>query len=178
MKTKQTKKVTVSDLQKTVDEVSGKMTAADNAEMVKDAKSYLKSNGIKPTAKNVKDQIAAEHGSKVANKAAKQSKKASKKSTKKAAQRNEVDLVFGFKSAAVARALGAAGFMPSEAIAAIHAFQPKRQSAEAAIRTYVQAGKHGVRGEPAKLTKAQMKQMSQAIAEKAAFDARRTSVAA
>jgi len=110
--------------------------------------------GKKPTGKTVADLQAAvvETETKING-----SKPAKKKAAKKAAKKSTLGDVFGFHVAAVARAMGAAGWMPAEAIKAIQSLVPK--ASPAGIRTYVQAGKHALRGEPAKLSAAQFKQL-------------------
>lgn len=95
------------------------------------------------------------------------------KTTKKAAKKNGLASIFGFSVCSVARALGLAGFKPQAAVDAIHSKVPT--ASKLGIRTFVQAGRHGLRGAPAKLTKAQLKEMQQAAAEAAAFAARPTS---
>jgi hypothetical protein len=122
-----------------------KFSKADYQEMIADARAELIASGIKrPTSRQVQAQIEANLGGKVAQKAA--------RSTKVARH-----FIFGFSVAAVARALGRASVMPSDAIAAIHSHQPK--ASPFAIRTYVQAGRAGVRGAPAKLTAQQLKSL-------------------
>jgi hypothetical protein len=65
--------------------------------------------------------------------------------------------VFGFPVSAVARALGKAGVKPAAAVAAIHEHQP--EASVLAIKTFVHAGRHGLRGKPAKLTAQQLKSL-------------------
>jgi hypothetical protein len=65
--------------------------------------------------------------------------------------------IFGFSVSSVARALGRAGVKPLAAIAAIHKHQP--DASPLAIRTFVQAGRAGLRGAPAKLTAQQLKSL-------------------
>ena len=86
--------------------------------------------------------------------------KTTKPATRKAATTKtpkgfgEHRFIFDHSVASVARALGAAGCMPSGAIAAIHKYQPLHSPA--AIRSFVQAGKSGTRGEPAPLKKTEL----------------------
>jgi len=115
------KKITVSDLQNTVNKTEEKMT-----------KQASKAKQAKIT--------------RVAGKPAKR----------------KLKLVLGFPVVAVARAFGKAGFMPAEAVAAIHTVEPK--ASINAIRTFVQAGRHGVRGVPAPLSKKQLKALVPASA--------------
>jgi hypothetical protein len=111
------KKITVSDLQNTVNQTEKKMKKTEKA---------------KPAAKA------------------------------KAPAKRKLKLVLGFPVVAVARAFGKAGFMPAEAVAAIHTVEPK--ASINAIRTFVQAGRHGVRGVPAPLSKKQLKALVPASA--------------
>jgi hypothetical protein len=155
-----------------------KYSKADKNEMIAAARSYLRSRKIRATARNIEAQIASEHGDAVAamickflgitptpiaardggyNKISRPAKRSTAKKTK-----NTLKEIFGFKVAAVARTLGAANWLPSDAIVAIHSIEPK--ASKLAIRTYVQAGRSGVRGNPAALTKAQLKQLTAAVA--------------
>jgi hypothetical protein len=118
------KKITVSDLQNTVNQTEEKM----------------KNKKIEANVENV----------------------AAGKVKPKAPAKRKLKLVLGFPVVAVARAFGKAGFMPAEAVAAIHTVEPK--ASINAIRTFVQAGRHGVRGVPAKLSKKQLKELVAAAA--------------
>jgi hypothetical protein len=60
------------------------------------------------------------------------------------------------------RRLGKAGLMPSAAIKAIHSMQRKDKSSPKAVRTFVQAGRSGLRGDPAALSATQLKQLKAA----------------
>jgi hypothetical protein len=94
---------------------------------------------------------------------AKSNNKRSNKNTPKVAARKP--LLFGkFTVASVARRLGKAGLMPSAAHKAIVSMQKSNKSKIGAIRTWVQAGRHGLRGDPATLSKAQLAQLKKAAA--------------
>ena len=96
---------------------------------------------------------------------AKANKKASRKQSKKTVVAARKPLLFGkFTVASVARRLGKAGLMPSGAIKAIHSMQRRDKSSPKAIRTFVQAGKSGLRGDPAALSKVQLAQLKKAAA--------------
>jgi hypothetical protein len=134
-------------------------TKRERKEMIEAARAYCTEHGIKPTDKNVRRVILDEHGEAVAKtvcgiKAARKAtaKRGSLRKTKKS-----VRLVFGFSVSSVARALGRAGMKPLAAIAAIHSHQP--EASPLAIRTFVHAGRHGLRGKPAKLTAQQLKSL-------------------
>ncbi len=159
----------------------------DMAEMVKDTVSHLESENLKPDVSAVRTELMANYGfaptdkeiekimkqNKKSVKAPKASKAKSEKTPKTktpkapkakreaGAPRNGHGDVFGFSVASAARCLGAKGWFPSDAIVAIHSKVPK--ASEAAIRTYVQAGKQGVRGEPAKLTVDQIAELRSAV---------------
>jgi hypothetical protein len=77
-----------------------------------------------------------------------------KATTKQSKGFGERRFIFDHSVASVARALGKAGVMPSGAIAAIHKYQPLHSPA--AIRSFVQAGKSGTRGDVAPLKKTEL----------------------
>jgi hypothetical protein len=123
-------------------------TAQDQKEMEADAKEYLRAAGVaRPTKSQIRAQIVAEHGKPVA---------------KAAYQRKALGDIFGHSVASVARALGKHDWLPSDAVVAIQSVEPR--ASKLAIRTYVQAGRAGVRGEPAKLTSKQLKTLKAAVA--------------
>ena len=140
-------------------------TEADKAEMLDAARNYLREHKLAVTAENVRRVIADEHGESIAKQvcngkpAAKSSKKVATKNGSKPARKTTTKpvrrMIFGFSVSSVARALGKAGMKPADAVAAIHKHQP--EASVAAIRTFVQAGKHNLRGAPAALTKSQLK---------------------
>jgi hypothetical protein len=137
-------------------------TKSERKEIIADARTYCKAAGVRLTPARIRQVILDNHGPAVAkavcgNKAAR--KAAAKRGTVRKTKKI-VRLVFGFSVAAVARSLGRAGVMPSDAIAAIHSHQPK--ASPFAIRTYVQAGRAGLRGAPAKLTAQQLKSLKAA----------------
>jgi len=66
--------------------------------------------------------------------------------------------IFGFSVSSVARALGRAGVKPLAEIAAIHKHQP--DVSPLAIRTFVQAGRAGLRGAPDSLTRTALKRLA------------------
>jgi hypothetical protein len=160
--------------------------ANDRAEMLEAAKQFCKDSGVRPTPARIRQVILDEHGEAVANAVcdpktshakavaalakptvktlqeevnktvSKMKKNAKAKPAAKA--KKTVREILGFSVAAVARAFGKAGFKPSEAVTAIHKHQP--DASTAAIRTYVQAGRHGLRGDAAKLSKKQLKELA------------------
>lgn len=171
-----TKKTAVAAEQATVEEITapkvGKMNTDRDLARATVAQEIARKGtfGKAPKGKTVADlQVAADEAVEKINngkngkaaKAASKPGKAEKKAAKKAAKKNSLGDVFGFHVAAVARALGAAGWMPADAITAIHSLVPK--ASPAGIRTYVQAGKHNLRGEPAKLSASQMKQLKAVV---------------
>ena len=68
--------------------------------------------------------------------------------------------IFGFSVTSVVRRLGKAGFKPADAIKAIQSKVPS--ISPNTIRVQVNAGRNGLRGEPAKLTAVQLKQLQAA----------------
>jgi hypothetical protein len=140
-------------------------TKQEREEMIQDALEYAKAAGIhNPTMQSAFRVIADNHGTAVAkavcgNKATR--KAVAKNGTKPVHKAKKIArLIFGFSVASVARALGKAGLRPAAAVAAIHKHQPDASSF--AIRTYVQAGRAGLRGAPAKLNATQLKQLKAA----------------
>jgi hypothetical protein len=135
-----------------------KFNEAERAEIVRDASEYCKAAGVRPTPARIRQTILDNHGPDVA-KAVCNGNSMNSPSNPKAAKptKKVVRLVFGFTVAAVARALGKAGVKPAAAVEAIHKHQPK--ASVLAIRTFVQAGRSGLRGAPAKLTAQQLKSL-------------------
>jgi len=159
-------------------------TKAEREEILRDAKASCRAAGIRPTEGNLRRVITDELGQSVAeqlfsNKATakggtrakleegaaeiaklqkavavteKKIKSAPKKTIRK------LGTIYGHSMIAVARALGKAGFKPAAAVAAIHKHEPN--ASVAAIKTFVQAGRHSLRGAPAPLTKKQIKELA------------------
>jgi hypothetical protein len=131
-----------------------KFNKSECAEIVNDARAYLEAAGVAPTAGSIRQVILDNHGPDVAKAVCDGNCRKSANSTK---PKKVVRRIFGFTVAAVARALGRAGVKPAAAVAAIHKHQP--QASVLAIKTFVHAGRAGVRGEPAPLTAKQMKSL-------------------
>ena len=147
--------------------------AKDRNEMIVAARQFCKDSGVRPTPARIRQAITDEHGATVADavcgkqakaeataKTAKQHVDAAvKKIAAKAPRKTKkiVREIFGFSVSSVARALGRAGVKPLAAIAAIHKHQP--DASPLAIRTFVQAGRAGLRGAPAKLSAKQLKEL-------------------
>lgn len=137
---------------------NGKNTA-DKAATKPEPKATKKGSfGKAPKGTTVADLQKSVDETAVKTNGAAKSAKPAKKS--KAAKKNSLAEIFGHSVAAVARALGNAGWMPADAIAAIHSIVPK--ASPLGIRTYVQAGKQGLRGDPAELTKKQLAELEAA----------------
>jgi hypothetical protein len=132
-------------------------TKSERNEMIEAARAYCSEHRIKPTDKNVRRVILDEHGHAVAKAVWGAARKAAAKRGTVRKTKKIVRFVFGFSVSSVARALGRAGMKPLAAIAAIHSHQPK--ASPLAIRTFVHAGRHGLRGKPAKLTTQQLKSL-------------------
>jgi hypothetical protein len=132
-------------------------TKSERNEMIEAARAYCSEHRIKPTDKNVRRVILDEHGEAVAKAVCGAARKAAAKRGSLRKTKKIVRRVFGFTVASVCRALGKAGVKPAAAVAAIHAHQPK--ASVLAIKTFVQAGRHGLRGKPAKLTARQLKEL-------------------
>lgn len=161
----------------------------DIAEMIRDAKNVCKANQVRPTEGNLRRIITDEHGEAVAEqvfakpatagktkptvadlqeavntteatmkKAKKVDARAAKSAKKQVANgKRPLKPVLGYPVVAVARAFGKAGFKPAVAVAAIHTVEPR--ASVAAIRTFVQAGRHGLRGTPAPVSKKALKEL-------------------
>lgn len=147
--------------------------------MLKDARAYCVAAGIKkPTRDDIRGVILDNHGEEIAkqvcgitvadlqNAVNKTMKKTAKKTatTKaaKPAKKKALRAILGHSMIAIARAFGKHGFMPAQAVAAIQKVEPK--ASVNAIRTFVQAGRHGERGKPAPVTKKQLKELVAAAA--------------
>lgn len=176
-KNKQTKKAAKAAV---IDYENAPVTfdATDRAEMLEAARQFCKDAGTRPTPARIRQVITDEHGAAVANavcpprlqygytvanlqKEVNNTMKKMKKNAKAkpvAKAKKTVREILGFSVAAVARAFGKSGFKPSEAVTAIQKHQP--EASTAAIRTYVQAGRHGLRGDAAKLSKKQLRELA------------------
>jgi len=94
-------------------------------------------------------------------KATKANGKAKAATTKAPAKKSgAAKTIFGFSVTSVVRRLGKAGFKPADAIKAIQSKVPS--ISPNTIRVQVNAGRNGLRGEPAKLTAVQLKQLQAA----------------
>jgi len=99
-------------------------------------------------------------------KKAKKAAKVAKKTAKAKAPASNRTLMFGkYPVTAVARKLGALDWKPSDAITAIKSVFP--DVSEATIRTQVQAGKAGKRGEPASLENGDLSILKDAVKQEA-----------
>jgi hypothetical protein len=132
-------------------------TKRERKEMIGAARAFCTEHRIKPTHKNVRRVILDEHGEAAAKAVCGAARKAAAKRGSLRKTKKIVRLVFGFSVSSVARALGRAGVKPAAAVAAIHSHQPK--ASPLAIRTFVQAGRAGLRGAPAKLSTQQLKSL-------------------
>jgi hypothetical protein len=149
-------------------------TQPERKEMIADARAYCKAAGVRPTDARIRQVIEDEHGKGVAqavcgNKATRDAvakngtengrKIAGKPSARKAATTTARKLrtIYGHSVISVARALGKTGMKPAAAVAAIHKHEPK--ASVLAIKTFVHVGRHGLRGAPAALSKAQLRNL-------------------
>jgi hypothetical protein len=132
-------------------------TKSERKEIVEAARQFCKESDVRPTPARIRQVILDEHGKAVANAICGKQSKAATKAPRKTKAKKIVRLVFGFPVSAVARALGKAGVKPAAAVAAIHEHQP--EASVLAIKTFVHAGRHGLRGKPAKLTAQQLKSL-------------------
>src|SRR5262245_46761118 len=135
-----------------------KFTATDRAEILGDARKYCVAAGIKkPTATDIRRVIVDNHGEEVATVVCGNAIRTVTAPTKAA---RKLRTVFGFSVISVARKLGLEGWKPAAAVKAIHRYEPN--ASVNAVKTFVHAGRHGLRGDPAPLTKTQLKQLAAA----------------
>jgi len=145
-------------------------TVEECEQIFDDARKFCKASKVPASDANIRQTIVDHHGEAVAATvfgetapapAAPKSKPA-KPAPKAKAKTRKLALVLGYPVVAVARAFGKHGFMPAVAVTAIHTVEPK--ASVAAIKTFVQAGRHGLRGKPAPLSKKQLNDLVAAVA--------------